>query len=161
VPDVRHLTAELKLAGRQKDAYTIIFSYVLDGMVWDEFEARGILDERTLTAEIPLWSGEIWALYPPRPFNSGTNSISEGGVALNVSWTEDAIRTMLPFVADFRTLVRMFDEYKEKGYVEDDRVREVFGPFDLFDDSGRFTIPVIVETATNPLYRSAAGFARR
>lgn len=159
VPEIRRLTEELSLAGREENAYTILFSYVLDGMVWSEFEKRGVLDDRAITAETPLWSGEVWALYPPRPFTSGTNSISEAGVSLKVNWTKGAIQTMLPFVADIGTLVRMFDDYRKKGYVEDQRSREVFGPFDLFDETGHFTIPVIVEDASNPLYRWARAIA--
>jgi hypothetical protein len=158
-PKVRRLREELSKTGREKNAYTIIFSYVLDGLVWNQFERRGLVNDRKVTPETPLWSGEVWALYPPRTFSPGTNSISDGGISFKVAWTEAALPKMRPFVANFRIFARMFDDYKERGHVEDKRAREVFGPFDLFDETGRFTIPVIVEDDSNLLYRSAKTLA--
>jgi hypothetical protein len=102
----------------------------------------------------------VWALYPPRSFSPGTNSLSDHGVALKVTWTRDAIPRMLPFVSDFATLGRLVDEYADKGIVDDERVREVFGPFGLFDESGHFTVPVINEATSNALYRAANSIAK-
>lgn len=158
-PQVRDLQKELRRIGREKNAYSIIFSYVLDGLVWDEFAKRRMVRHREITAEAPLWSGEVWAVHPPRSFSPGTNSISEKGISLKVTWTKAAIPQMLPFVADFPTLERMFDDYRSMGVVKDKHAREVFGPFDLFDDSGRFTIPVIDEGRSNRLYRAARAIA--
>ena len=160
-PSIRTLVQELQATGRERTAYTILFSYVLDGLVWDEFEERSLVAVREITAEKPLWSGETWALHPPRAFASGTNSISEEGVSLKVNWTGDAIPHMLPFVADIPTLLQMFNDYRTEGVVAHQRVREVFGPFDLFDEEGRFTIPVIVEDDSNSLYRSARAIAEK
>jgi len=154
-PAVSRLQTELGKTGRAHNAYTIIFSYVLDGLVWDEFEKHGVLDNREVTAETPLWSGYVWALYPPRTFSPGTNTISDEGISLKVAWAEATLPKMRPFVADIPTLVRMFNDYKERGRVEDERVREVFGLFGLFDETGRFTIPVIAENDSNRLYKLA------
>jgi len=159
-PDVRAFVQELRAISREGNTYTILFSYIIDGLVWDEFEKRSLVDAREITAASPFWAGEVWALYPPRAFAPGTNSISEGGSSLKVGWTEDAIPHMRPFVADFRTLIQMFDDYMTAGGVRHERVREVFGPFDLFDRNGRFTIPVIVEEDSNPMYRSAKAIAK-
>ena len=158
-PKIRELREELARTGQEKHAYSIIFSYVLDGLVWDEFEKNQILRPRRITAETPLWAGQVWALFPRRPFYAGTNSMSDQGVSLKVTWAEEAIPQMLPFVADIATLARLFDDYQRIGLVKDGRAREVFGPFGLFDDSGHFTIPVIDERQSNRLYRSARGIA--
>jgi hypothetical protein len=154
-PEVHVLEKHLQAIGREGSGYTILFSYILDGLVWDEFEQRSLVDVREITAENPLWAGEVWALYPPRALDPGTNSISDEGVSLKVSWTDDAIPHMLPFVTDFPTLIQMFDDYKTAGVVEHEHVRGVFGPFDLFDSEGHFTVPIIVEEDSNALYRSA------
>ncbi len=151
---------QLRTIGREGNAYTILFSYVLDGLVWDELEQRALIDVREISSKSPLWAGEVWALHPPRAFASGTNAISEEGVSLKVNWTEDAIPHMLPFVADFPTLIQMFEDYRTVGAVENSRVREVFGPFDLFDAEGEFTIPVLIEEASNPLYSLALSVAK-
>ncbi len=158
-PQVRELQNELSRTGRERNAYSIIFSYVLDGLVWDEFAKRQMVHRREITVESPLWSGEVWALYPPRVFSAGTNSMCDQGVCLKVTWTKDAIPQMLPFVADIPRLERMLDDYRKGGIVKDERTRQVFGPFDLFDESGRLTIPVIDEKMSNDLYRSASAIA--
>ena len=105
-----------------------------------------------ITAEEPLWAGEVWAVYPPRDFSMGTNSVSDKGVSLKVNWTERAIPKMGPFVADIKTFLRMFDDYVGKGRVEDAEAVKVFGPFGLFDGTGHFTVPVITAKRGDPLY---------
>lgn len=159
-PHVRALLRQLNDVGREDNAYAILFSYVLDGLVWDEFEARGLIAPRGLTVEAPLWSGEVWALYPPRPTAPGTNTISDQGVALKVMWTEEIIPVMRPFVADIPTLATLFDEYRTLGRIENARARKVFAPFDLFDETGRLTVPVIVEDPSDSLYHLARQIAQ-
>jgi len=153
--DVRAFVQQLHAIGREGNAYTILFSYVIDGLVWDEVEKRSLVNVREITLASPFWAGELWALYPPRAFAPGTNSISEEGVSLKVSWTEAAIPHMRPFVTDIPALIQMFDDYRMAGRVTHDRAKEVFGPFGLLDAEGRFTIPVIVEEDSNPLYQLA------
>lgn len=160
-PEAERLVATLEASGRPANAYAVLFSHVVDGLVWDAWEERGVIPGREITAETPHWAGEVWALHPPRAFNAGTNTISQGGVALVVSWTEAAIPLMAPFVADFPTLARLFDDYRTVGWVEDARAREVFGPFDLFDEDGRLTVPVLVRGGDDPLSRSARTIADR
>ncbi|MGB7620957.1 MAG: hypothetical protein WBN92_01280 [Terriglobia bacterium] len=152
-PDIVRLVNTLNAMGRKKNAYTILFSYVLDDLVWEQFRSRGLLGPREITAETPLWAGEVWAVYPPRAFAMGTNSVSDKGVSLKVNWTERAIPKMMPFVADIKTFLRMFDDYVEKGRVEDEHARKVFAPFDLFDQTGRFTVPIIKPDGSDPLYQ--------
>ena len=152
-PDVLKLVALLDKSGRKRNAYTILFSYILDGLVWDSFMERNLLEQRVITAEVPLWAGEVWAVYPPRAFSMGTNSVSDKGISLKVNWTERAIPKMIPFVADMKTFIAMFDDYVQKGRVEDAQARKVFAPFDLFDRTGRFTVPIINADSSDALYR--------
>ncbi|MBZ5551724.1 MAG: hypothetical protein LAO21_03310 [Acidobacteriia bacterium] len=160
-PEIVRLVNTLDALGRKKNAYTILFSYVLDDLVWEQFRSRGLLGRREITAETPLWAGEVWAVYPPRAFAMGTNSVSDKGVSLKVNWTERAIPKMMPFVADIKTFLRMFDDYVEKGRVEDEHARKVFGPFDLFDQTGRFTVPIIKADGSDPLYQLSQAIAGR
>ncbi len=150
--DIIHLTKELKSLQREKNIYSILFSYVIDGLVWDRFIEKEILKEREITVEEPFWSGVIWAVYPPRDFSCGTNSISDQGVSLNVNWSEKTIKKMIPFVADWKNLGKMFDDFLQKGKVEDENAKKVFSPFNLFNSSGQFTIPIIEEKKGNTLY---------
>lgn len=160
-PDIRKLVALLDHGGRKRNAYTILFSYILDDLVWDKLSDRKRIGPRKLTAEVPLWAGELWAVYPPRSFSMGTNSVSDKGISLKVNWTERAIPKMGPFVADIKTFLRMFDDYVEKGRVEDGDAVRVFGPFALFDGTGHFTVPIITAKHGDPLYDLSDGIAQR
>ncbi|MDH4222382.1 MAG: hypothetical protein OEV55_02465 [candidate division Zixibacteria bacterium] len=153
--EIISLIAELKSINRGKNAYTILFSYVLDDLVWDLWEEKEILKRREISQENPLWTGEFWVVYPARTLSCGTNSISDKGVSLKVNWSEKAIKKMLPFVTDWVNLSKMFDNLVEKGKVEDEKAIQVFGPYNLFDSSGRFTVPIILESEDNKLYQKS------
>jgi hypothetical protein len=159
-PEIVNLSRQLEAIGRRRSAYTILFSYILDGLVWDIFEQKKLLDARNLTVENPFWVGEVWASYPKRDFYCGTNSISDKGIAFKVNWAEKAIPKMAPFVADWKNFSRMFDDYVKIGRVENEEAKKVFVPFNMFDASGHFTVPVIEETESNPLYQIGLQLAR-
>jgi hypothetical protein len=83
--------AQLGTVKRPNTAYTMLFSYVLDDLVWREWERGGLVGKRELTVKTPFWSGVVWAIAPRRAFSMGTNTIDERGVDLKVNWTEAAI----------------------------------------------------------------------
>ncbi|MDH4156549.1 MAG: hypothetical protein OEW00_04655 [candidate division Zixibacteria bacterium] len=152
-PRVTKLTGTLESLGRQGNAYSILFAYVVDGMVWDVFEENNLVNKKHITADRPFWAGEVWAVYPPREFRPGTNSLSDKGVSLKVNWSEEAIPKMIPFLADWKNLLQILDDYINVGRVVDKQAKEVFAPFNLFDTSGRFTIPIVEETPDNQLFQ--------
>lgn len=142
----------LKERNREQNIYSILFSYVIDG-IWDEFEKKEMINEREVTTEHPFWDGEIWALFPKRDFHCGTNKISDKGIQLLVNWSSGTIKNMIPFVSDWKNLLKMFDNYVDFARVVDPKAKKVFEPFNLFNDEGIFTIPVIVENNNNKLFR--------
>ena len=150
--DVMMLTDLLKSMDREKSIYSILFAYILDGLVWDEFEKNKLSTEKKIFSENPFWGGVVWAVYPPKKFNCGTNTISDKGIQFKVNWSRCAIPKMIPFVADWKNFGRMFDDYSEKGKIVDPEAKKVFAPFNLFDDTGNFTLPVIEEKSGTPLY---------
>ncbi len=155
------LKKHLDEINRSRNAYSLIFSYVVDGLVWRYLEAKKLLTPRTIGPETPFWAGEVWALHRPRAFSCGTNKISDRGVSISVNWTEASIPKMWPFVADIKNLERMFDDYATSGRVIDTTAKRVFGPFDLFNNRGEFTVPIITETKTNRLYSLSVEFSQR
>lgn len=159
-PDAAELRHRLEAIGRGPNAFSIVFSFVLDGLTWDLWRESGAVPDRTLDVTSPFWAGEIWATRPPRTDIVGTNSISEGGVRLNVTWSRPALRHMRPFVADMRTFASLFDGFA-RGRVTDPRAVEAFAPYELFDADGRFTIPVIVRDSADPVYVTALRMARK
>ena len=158
---VRALKQHLDGIKRSRNTYSVMFSYVIDGLVWRYLEGQKLLTRRTIDAERPFWAGEVWALYRPRTFSCGTNSISDQGISINVNWSDASIPKMLPFVADFKNLGRMFDDYTKSGRVVDTAAKRIFSPFNLFDPNGEFTIPTITEVKSNKLYSVSVELSNR
>lgn len=151
--DITELASELLSMGREKSIYTILFSYVLDDLVWRIFENDSLIQKRKITIDKPFWSGILWAIYPPRDFSCGTNSISSKGVTLKINWSKAANKKINRLFADWDIFGQMFNELVEKGKVETEQAQKAFMRFNLVDSSGNFTIPVITENKDNRLYQ--------
>jgi hypothetical protein len=150
---ISELKSALAISGRAKTVYTLLFSYVLDDLVWRQFENKKVLRPKQTTTEHPFWGGTFWAVTPRRKAFCGTNSISDKGFSLEVNWAPNAIPLMTPFVSDWKDQVKMFDEFVTNGKVTDQQAKAVFGPFGVFDSDGHPTIPVITEDPDDPMYR--------
>lgn len=158
---VRALKDHLDEIKRSRNAYSVVFSYVVDGLVWRYLEGEKLLTPRIVNAENPIWAGEVWALHRPRTFSCGTNSIRDHGISMNVNWTDASISKMLPFVADFKNFGRMFEDYYTSGKVMDTTAKRIFSPFNLYDRNGEFTIPIITEANSNRLYAVSVELTER
>lgn len=158
-PAILNLKADLQTINREQNMYTILFSYIIDGMVWEHLEKEALIKKRQLNLSSPIWDGEFWTLFPKREFYCGTNSIADNGYALKVNWSENVIPQMLPFVSRFDLQQRILNDYMQKGKLTDPESKEVFGKFNFFDQEGNFTIPVIVESETNRTYRHSREIA--
>lgn len=88
-PDLRAFAEELTREGFGDNTFSVLFSYVLDGTIWDEFDRRKIVhyDQDRTT----VWSGCLWFSYPrSEAFRPGTNTLSCGErYALHVNWADD------------------------------------------------------------------------
>ncbi len=151
-PKVLELKSHLQEINREKSTYSILFSYIIDGMIWDYFENEKLINEKEISLDNPIWDGEFWTLHPKRDFSCGTNSISENGHSIKVNWTEDLIPKMFPFVSRWDLQEKILDDFINKGKLEDKEAYEVFSKFNLFDEDGGFTIPIIVENDENRIY---------
>ena len=69
-PSCRAFVAELAAQGHEANAYSLLFSYVLDGRkVWEKFPDKAALGHHA------TWDGLYWVMYEPRPgMKCGTNS---------------------------------------------------------------------------------------
>lgn len=157
VRDVRKILAG---RGREKNLYTVLFSYVLDNLVWSEWEDGNVLKPLENTLDDPVWAGTFWATSPKRTFFCGTNSLSDKGYSLKVNWAEKAIPLMAPFVTDWKNQEKLFTEITTQGMVTDPEAKAVFAPFRLFDEAGVPTIPLIVENPDDALYRACRDLGR-
>lgn len=78
--------AALAKEGFGRNAFSILFSHVLDGTIWDELERRKAVDAMDETP----WGGCLW-FYRPKStaFRPGTNTLSwDGRHTLWVNWAE-------------------------------------------------------------------------
>ena len=153
-PDVLKLLGILKSLGREKNAYPIVFAYVLDGMIWKDFKVADLVHSLKITTEKPFWAGEIWSYYPPRDFRSGTNTFQRGKYALKQNWNATANPMLKPFYREFLKLdKKIVGQILDKGLVHDPEVRKTFAKFGMCDDTGQLLIPVIKEEKNNKLYQ--------
>lgn len=150
--DIKRVKNVLKKMNREKNIFSILFSYILDGMVWDYLEADSISPNSEITSKRPFWAGEFWILYPKRSFSCGTNSISDKGYSIKVNWSENAIPRMKPFVTRWDILENILNDLIRAGRVENKDAIDVFGPYNFFNEKGEFSVPVIYETDNNELY---------
>jgi hypothetical protein len=157
--DVEHLRDELNRRGRADNAYSILFSYVLDGLTWDLWEATGTIPVRELSVEHPFWAGEVWAVTPARSGLVGTNRVSDERGALNITWSYAALPSMVPFVADFVSVEALFEHFADRRDVVSPEVRAVFEPHGLFDERGSLTIPIVEAHVGDPVYDLAIRIA--
>lgn len=159
-PDVQRLVDELSKSDRTANAYSILFSYVLDGLTWREWEEDGAIETRELTVAHPFWSGHIWAVQPEREALVGTNRVSDERGALYVSWSHAAIPALGRFITDFGKVVDLFERFADRTPVEPE-LRAEFAPYGLFDDHGFFTIPIIEARPGDPVHEVSLRIASR
>lgn len=158
-PDILNLKSILKKAGREKNTFSILFSYIIDGMVWSNFEKNNILNKNVITIEKPFWSGEFWTLYPKRNFYCGTNSLSDKGYSLVVNWSDNSRANMKPFFSRFDLLDKILSNYIDNTKVTDKEAMEVYSEYNLFDKNGYLTIPIITESDDDPLFNISKDIA--
>jgi hypothetical protein len=153
------LKRALREIGREGNTYTILFSYVVDGLVWDRFAERG--HPTRGDSDDPLWSGVFWMLCPPRGFRSGTNSLSKGNTTFKLHWSDAARRHLRPFLSNWGSTRRMALEIIDQGRVTSPDLLKAYAPYGIFDRSGRSLLPTIEERAGNPLFAASTKLSRR
>lgn len=150
--DVADFVKLLKSEGRERNSYSILFSYVIDGLVWKCLEERGAIRKKELSMKEPLWSGEFWTLYPKRDFYCGTNTLSSKGYSLKINWSEGAFSRIRPFISNTRQLDLLLRDFEKNGKITEESTIAVFSKFNLFNESGHITVPILEENDKNSLY---------
>jgi len=144
---VRHLNSTYE----SDNAFSILFSYVLDGKIWNEFERKKLIDSTESDDCISTWTGHSWMVFNPRTGKCGTNSSSKGNTTIyitnGVPW-----RFMKPLYENYELMKQMISDINNEGKIIDHRIIEAFGMYDLFDQNGNVKVPVIEESRENKLY---------
>ena len=159
--EVHALKEVLRSEGYEKSSFTILFSYVLDDLVWDEMEEAGRILERKITIEKPFWAGFLWAICPPREFSCGTNSSTNQGAGLYLNWSKIGRKLVFSVYSDRDAYSYLLEDILKHGKVKNEKAITVFKDYSIFDSKGDLTIPVIVENTSNNLYRLCKMLAQK
>lgn len=129
-PDFIALTKIIRKAGYGNNAFSLLFSYLLDGRMWTQLVLFGDIENHT------TWSGCYWVLYEPRSgLACGTNSYGEQDLIL--TYVDSSI------TPGTETMDRYADEIARQGRLTDAALISSVQPFGLADAQGLITIPVI------------------
>jgi hypothetical protein len=142
----RNLVAHLSEQNRSRNAYSIMFSYVLDGLIWDRFKKEGIVKEWDTAG---IWSGNYWFLTPKRPVDcGGTNIVSNKKFAFKWNWSY-AEKVTDGF---WNKNLEMLFPLTQGNTIPDKEIIDRFSALGFFDKDLHLTIPVIDEKENNTLY---------
>lgn len=132
----RSFLKELSEKGYEDNSFSLMFSYLLDGKAWNK-----ISPEKQELGNYATWTGVIWAMYAPRQHQKiGTN----GYGALRLNWTDSlAHHPNNQIMLDFQ------NEFIKNRKVTDVKLIEQLYPLGVVDQSGKITIPIIIETEIN------------
>ncbi len=158
--ELNALKEKLQPMRRAKSLYAILFSYVMDDLVWREFREKGLIEEMKISTGKPTWSGMVWAVHSPRGEPDGTDVISHKGIDFRVYWHDSALPKIKPLIADRYNILNLIDGYIKKGKIKNEKARKELVLFNLIDSSGEITLPVITEKRGDPLYERCLAISK-
>ena len=139
-PDCLALAEEIADEGYQANAYSIFFSYVLDGRMWDKLCSFDQLERHA------TWSGLYWVMYEPRKNGKiGTNGY--GGLFMNWS-DQQAYWPSQKALSGFSECVQ-----KNRLPIQDKELAAQLVKYGYIDKEGNVTLPVFHAGADNRLNR--------
>lgn len=129
---------ELKKRNLQENAYSLVFSYVLDDKIWEkQLPSYDILQNN------PTWNGAFWALYDKRPNSKcGTNSIG----TFHQTWSDS-----LSYWPDYDAIAQFVNEYEHNGKIVTKELLDKSMEWGLADKNGNVTVPIIHENSNDTL----------
>jgi hypothetical protein len=156
--DARAIAEAVAAQGFPDNAYSVLFSYVLDGRTWEVLDAAKAMPDLDMTADHPFWGGLFWAVYPKRTGAPGTNSTSKGKVGICFTWTDRTLTGLSKMQAS-----PGLDSFLESVAQGTPRTTPLAyadgGEWRLASADGKMLVPVIRERAGDPIYEAAGRIA--
>jgi len=143
--DLKKLREKLQKSRRMKSHYSILYSYILDDLVWRRLKDKGHIRKYQVKAATPTWS------------SCQTKTFSYKGLDLKINWNEDALPKLEPMMKDKKNIDLLLAGYKKLGKITDKPAKKALNPYNLFDDDGDVTLPLIVEKRGEPASRCTSG----
>lgn len=156
--DLSALVKTLKEAGFEDRAFSILFSAVVDGLVWFPLRAQGFVTEFALTPQRPLYDGVFWAYSPKRDFRCGTNIAMGQDVFVVLNWS-DGPQEKIQQAFNWPNLRLLHDDLVQHSLVVQEGLKRELAPYGIFDENGRLTVPVIEMKADAPLFQLCQSIA--
>lgn len=136
--DFKELLKAVKESGAGANSFSIIFSYCLDGMIWDYLYSPQSI------AEYSTWSGVFWALYSERDdVKPGTNGYGNS-VLVNHS-------PIMPWDWSQQMFSDFDKDFSANGRLTDTTLINYFCNFGISDNKGNVLVPVLNPKADNIL----------
>lgn len=144
--ECRDLVTHLTNQNRLNNAYSILYSYVLDGLIWAQFEKEGIVEKWDTTG---MWSGNYWFLTPKRAADcGGTNCSTKENFAFKWNWSY--VEKVTDGLGD-KNIEALFP-LAQGNTIPNKEIINEFADYGFFDKDLRLSIPVINEKENNDLY---------
>ena len=140
--DVKDIRQQLRRNGFEDHTYTIIFSYVLDGLLWEKLFSPKDLQLLEVTRDHPFWNGAFYAVYPKRVGVPGTNDVSEDGITFKMLWIDRTVGTLNALGSS--AALKTFLDSVAKNQIDPTPIHLTNGAtWELARPDGRLLIPVI------------------
>lgn len=127
---IRHLAGK----NMEESAFTVLFSYILDGRVWD------LLGSFKDVKSSATWDGECWALYSPRKYSCGTNTYDD---CISVCWTDEEPAFINEELNVNSFIKPLIEDYKKYGKITTGNLHVKAETLGIVDENGMLLIPVI------------------
>lgn len=158
--DIKSLVVQLGNINYSENQFSILFSYVLDGLTWQKFEEKSLINPLILTTDNYPWSGTFWLLTPQHKTFYGTNVASDSSFSIGITRSQNEPGLEI-YNDEDELLGILLKNYIHSGKVTDEKVLATFGRYNLFDKKGNLTIPIIVEEKSNKLYYYCSQIAHK
>jgi hypothetical protein len=158
--DIHQLKEILFTQGYPDHVFSVLFSCVVDGLVWFPFRAQGLVKEFSLTEERPLFDGIYWAYYPKRDFRCGTNIAMGEKTFVLLNWS-DGPQKKIQNVFYWENLYSMQKQLDEYGKIVDDDLISQLLPYGVVDEQGHMTVPVIEMKLDDPVFLACQSMAAK
>lgn len=148
IPEVKALATSLATGGNQSNTYSIMYSYILGELVWTKFAEKNIVIKGPVSIDQPFWNGKMWALTPARENRSMSTSLDSDHYSLKFHWNNILSGKVNMFMSAIEVISQMLREMEEFQEIRTKEVITVMSTFNIMDENGKFTIPMIDEDST-------------
>lgn len=149
--EIKSLVRILEKEGMGKNAFSILFSYVLDSQVWDCLVNHGEIPRLKVGGKNPHWCGLAWMIEPKKPISLGTNFFSSGNASL--CCTTSSQRPKLKPDGEI-IMSKIADDFRAHGKTNNETVVRHMEEMGLMS-KGKLLIPVIKTDIKDPVFKAS------